>query len=146
MLYPFYRQGNQGPKRVSYSSWLGFTPKQSDSRAKTLTGLFILTIPILICSKANPKGRSLSFSRCRAFAFRWVLTGPWIQSSNPSHFVSFEPHKMQWSHCHHYFLMTGEETESGGQITKATQESKPKLLQLHQVLCCFSPTFLHNCC
>ena len=40
--------------------------KQSDSRAKTLTGLLIFTIPILICSKARPRGRSLSFSGCSA--------------------------------------------------------------------------------
>lgn len=37
------------------SSWLGFKPKQSDSRGKTLIALLIPTISILIFSNANSK-------------------------------------------------------------------------------------------
>ena len=63
---------------------LGFKPKQSDSKAETLTALLVLTITtaILIYANANPRGKSLSFSRCWTLTSGWMLTEPLLYSLN----------------------------------------------------------------
>lgn len=49
-------------------SRLGLKPKPSDSKAETLIALLIFTIRILLCSNANPWGRTPSFSGCWTLA------------------------------------------------------------------------------